>query len=257
MDDSDLLELLFAAARAVRSSLSGVSDWRPHGNRPGQYRIDLVADAAALGVLHDAGLTVLSEESGLTAPGGTSSPAPEGDAPADELLVVVDPVDGSTNASLGIPWYATSLCVLDSEGPRAALVVNQASGVRYEAVRGRGARRDGCPIATTGCRDLAKAVVGISGYPERQPGWAQFRALGSAALDHCAVAEGALDGYRVCGMSRLHGWDYLGGMLICIEAGGAAGELRGDDLVVRDASPRRPAAAATPELLESLLSFEE
>jgi myo-inositol-1(or 4)-monophosphatase len=250
--------VLSEAARAVRSSLSDVTDWRPPGDRPGQYQIDLVADAAALAVLHGAGLTVLSEESGLTAPGGDPSPhAARDDGRAEGFLVVVDPVDGSTNASLGIPWFATSLCVLDSEGPRVALVVNQSSGVRYEAVRGRGARRDGRPIVPSGCRELAKAVVGISGYPTRQPRWAQFRALGSAALDHCAVAEGALDAYRVFGRSRLHGWDYLGGMLICTEAGAAVGELSGEDLVVWDASPRRPSVAATPELLESLLAFEE
>jgi fructose-1,6-bisphosphatase/inositol monophosphatase family enzyme len=257
VDDPDLLEVLSEAARAVHAALSDVTDWRPHGDRPGQYRIDLIADAAALAVLHGAGLTVLSEESGLTGPDGRSPSPGAGDSRHEGSLVVVDPVDGSTNASLGIPWYSTSLCVLDAEGPRVALVVNQASGVRYEAVRGQGARRDGRPIATSGCRDLAQAVVGISGYPQRQPGWAQFRALGSAALDHCAVAEGVLDGYRVCGTSWLHGWDYLGGMLMCTEAGGAAGELGGDDLVVRDASPRRPAVAATSELLQSLLTFKE
>ncbi len=32
-------------------------------------------------------------------------------------MVVIDPVDGSTNASQGIPWFATSLCAVDAEGP--------------------------------------------------------------------------------------------------------------------------------------------
>jgi fructose-1,6-bisphosphatase/inositol monophosphatase family enzyme len=254
MDDADLLEVLSRVVEAIAVALSGVSDWRPHGERPGQYRIDLVADAAALEVLHGAGLAVLSEESGHTVP-GEGGPRPSGSG-GGELLVVVDPVDGSTNASLGIPWYATSLCVLDDRGPRVALVANQSSGVRYEAVRGGGATRDGRPITASGRRDLAHAVIGISGFPARQPGWGQFRALGSAALDHCLVAEGALDGYRVCGGSGLNGWDYLGGMLICAEAGAVSSELQGRDLIVRDGSPRQPAVAATPELLDSLLSFE-
>lgn len=242
MDDESLLEVLTEAARAVRSALSGLGDWRPGGSRPGQYHLDLVADAAALGVLHAAGLGVLSEESGVTGPG------------EPELLVVLDPVDGSTNASRGIPWFATSMCVLDGEGPRAALVVNQSSGVRYEAVRGGGARRDGRPISPSGCRELSEAVIGVSGYPGHHPGWSQFRALGSAALDHCAVAEGVLDGYRLVGGSWLHVWDYLGGMLVCAEAGAVVGELHGNDLVTRDDSLRSPVAAATPELLEGLLA---
>ncbi len=245
MDDRGLLAVLAEAAAAVRDALDQLDDWKPAGVRPGQYRLDLVADSAACRVLHGAGLAVLSEESGLRGPDGPRQ---------DGLLVVLDPVDGSTNASLGLPWYATSLCVLDGAGARVALVVNQATGRRYEAVRGGGAFRDGQPIAPSGCRDLSKAVIGISGFPDLHPGWAQFRALGSAALDHCAVAEGVLDGYRVVGGSSLFGWDYLGGMLLCQEAGAVVGEFFGNDLVVLDDSRRWPVAAATPELLAELLA---
>jgi len=121
-------------ADAVKVALDGVVDWRPRTDKAGQYSIDLVADAAALDVLDRAGVGVLSEESGLRRP----------DRP---VLVVVDPVDGSTNASRRIPWYATSLCALDGDGPAAALVVNQATGERFAAVRGEGATLDGAPIA--------------------------------------------------------------------------------------------------------------
>jgi len=240
VEDDQLLEVLAAAAAAVRAALDGLDDWGPAGARPGQYRCDLAADSAALEVLHGAGLAVLSEESGRSG----------GEGP---LLVVLDPVDGSTNAAHGLPWYATSLCALDDDGPRMALVVNQASGVAYDARRGGGARRDGRTISPSGCRRLADAVVGVSGFPARDPGWAQFRALGSAALDHCAVAEGSLDGYLLVGGSWLHGWDYLGGRLVCTEAGASVGELHGADPVVRDAARRSPVAAAGPELLAALV----
>ena len=40
------------------------SDWGLAGTRAGQYRSDLAADAAGLGVLERAGVGVLSEESG-------------------------------------------------------------------------------------------------------------------------------------------------------------------------------------------------
>lgn len=86
------------------------------------------------------------------------------------------------------------------------------------------------------------ARVGPSSGPSGQP------------LDHCAVAEGVLDGYRVVGGSSLFGWDYLGGMLLCIEAGAAVGEYFGNDLIVLDDSRRWPVAAATPELLAELLA---
>ena len=241
MDDVRLLEVLDEAVGAVRAALDVLDDWGPAGTRPGQYRLDLAADAAALPVLHGAGLAVLSEESGVT-----------GDASAG-LMAVIDPVDGSTNAHRGVPFYATSICVLDAEGPLVGLVVNQATGDRYAAVRGGGAREaTATAITPSGCEDLGSAIVGISGFPGHHPGWAQYRALGAASLECCAVAEGVLDAYMVVGSSTLYGWDYLAGLLICREAGAADGERDGRDLVVRDASSRRPIVAATPALTERL-----
>jgi myo-inositol-1(or 4)-monophosphatase len=245
MPDADaLLEVLVEAVQAVGAALKtvGPQERRLPGERPGQYHLDLVADAAMCAVLHRAGLEVLSEESGRTGPPGT------------ELLVVADPVDGSTNASLGLPWFATSLCILDASGPFAAIVANQVDGTRYEAVRGRGACRNGEPIEPSACDSLSRAVVGVSGLPAYHPGWAQFRALGAASLDLCAVAAGMLDGYRVAGGGTLHSWDYLGAMLVCVEAGVPMEELDGQNLAVPDATPRRPVAAATTTLLEQLRS---
>jgi myo-inositol-1(or 4)-monophosphatase len=245
VDEVRLLQVLGEAAHAVRAALDGLDDWGPAGTRPGQYRLDLAADAAALPILHGAGLEVLSEESGKS--GDSAAP----------LLAVIDPVDGSTNAHRGVPFYNTSICVLDAEGPLVGMVVNQATGTRFEAVRGGGARRDGETIAHSGCTDLSSAIVGISGFPGIHPGWAQFRTLGAAALEFCAVAEGVLDAYSVVGKSTLFGWDYLAGMLICSEVGAVTVDRDGADLVVRDAVPRRPLVAATPLLAEQLLTKEE
>src|SRR5437868_3586993 len=115
MDDDALLAALDDAAAAVAAALAGLGDWGLAGTRAGQYKSDLAADAAAVDVLTRNGLGVLSEESGRH-------------HRERELTVVVDPLDGSTNASRGIPWFATSLCAVDAEGPRAALVVNLEDG---------------------------------------------------------------------------------------------------------------------------------
>ncbi len=240
MDDDGLLRVLDDVAGAVRLALDELDDWGPSGVRPGQYKLDLAADAAALPILHGAGLAVLSEESGVT-----------GDDHG-ELLAVIDPVDGSTNAYRGIPFYCTSVCVLDDEGPRVGLVVNLATGARYAAVRGAGSERDGQALTPSGCTDLSSAVVGITGFPRRHGGWAQFRAFGAAALEFCAVAEGIIDAYMVVGPHTLYGWDYLAGMLICSEAGAVTMERDDADPCVRDDQPRRPIVAATPELAQRL-----
>jgi myo-inositol-1(or 4)-monophosphatase len=243
VDGTAVIGVLDEAARQVKAELERLVDWGLAGTRPGQYRSDLVADRVAVGVLTGAGFSVMSEESGLT-----EVALPHG-------LAVLDPVDGSTNASRGLPWFATSMCVLDSAGPLAALVVNQATGRRYEAIRGGGARRDGAPVTPSGCTDLGASVIGLSGYPRKHLGWKQYRALGAVALDLCAVADGTFDGYLDCA-SNAHGpWDYLGGLLVCEEAGAVVADGLGRDLVVRGHTDRRaPVAAGTPELLEELLA---
>lgn len=244
MDDSALLAVLHDAATAVRSALDGLGDWGPAADaaHAGQYVSDQTADAAALAVLLDAGLGVLSEESGLT----------EG---AREVVVVLDPVDGSTNASRGVPWFATSLCALDADGPRAAVVVNQATGVRFEAVRGGGARCDGSALSPSKATDLGESIAALSGYPRAHLGWKQYRAFGAAALDLCAVAAGMVDAYIDCLVDAHGPWDYLGGLLVCQEAGAAVADALGRPLVCRLHSDRRtPVAAATPELLEDVLA---
>jgi fructose-1,6-bisphosphatase/inositol monophosphatase family enzyme len=167
---------------------------------------------------------------------------------------VADPLDGSTNASRRIPWYATSLCAVDTEGPRVAVVLNLASRRRFTAVRGRGAWADGHRLQAHGPERVGDAIVGLSGYPSRPLGWKQFRALGAVALDLCAVASGTLDGYVDCSPDAHGGWDYLGGLLVCSEAGAAVADAHGRDLVALEHADRRtPVAGATPALLAGLL----
>jgi myo-inositol-1(or 4)-monophosphatase len=240
MRDEVLLEVLHDAASAVRSALDDLTDWGPSGRRTGQYVSDLAADAAAVAVLDRAGLGVVSEESGVSEAGR-------------DVIVALDPLDGSTNAERGIPWYATSLCAVDRDGSRAALVVDQARGVRFEALRGGGARVDGSPLRPTGCTDLGDAVVGLSGFPPERFGWRQYRALGAVALDLCAVAGGVLDAYVDCSRDAHGVWDHLAGVLICREAGGHVTDAFDrplDDLSYE--ARRTPVAAATLPLLDAL-----
>src|SRR5579875_3908832 len=238
---SDLLSVLNRAADAVVEALSAQQDWglvRPGG---AQYHHDLVA-AAAVAVLDAAGLGVLSEESGLH-------------HPERPVTVVVDPVDGSTNASRGLPWWAVSLCALGTSGPLAAVVFSPATGARFEAERGGGARRNGEAVRPAPTSELRNAVVAFNGYPASHFGWAQYRSLGASALDLCAVASGSLDGFVDCSRLGSAPWDYLGGLLVCQEAGAFVSELNGAEVVLRQPGARRTiVAAATAGLLEQLLA---
>ena len=257
--------------------LRASTDWGWSGGRSDQYVHDVVADETLVPGLRSAGLGVLSEESGLVGEGA--------------VTVVVDPVDGSTNASRGVPWYATSLCAVDEEGPlgrsggqpgdggpvpgdpgsgergstdrrcgssvppRRRAVSPPHRAVPMATVVPLGAFDQAEPIGPSACSRLEQAIVGFSGYPPARAGWRQFRVLGAAALDLCAVADGTLDGF--VDIDRAHGvWDYLGGLLVCREAGATVLDLFGEDLVVLDPAVRRaPVAAATPALGAELLDL--
>jgi myo-inositol-1(or 4)-monophosphatase len=241
-DPEYLVAVFHDVAAAIALALGDLDDWGLAGTRAGQYRSDIVADAAALAILDKAGVGTLSEESGLH----------HGDR---AILAVLDPVDGSTNASRHLPWWATSLCALDSEGALAALVVNQATGTTFTAIRGGGAWRDGAVISPSRATRLGDSLIALSGLPAGHLGWGQFRAFGAAALDMCEVAAGGFDGYVDCSVDAHGPWDYLGGLLVCREAGASVADAHGRDLVVRGHGDRRtPVAAATEALQQELLS---
>jgi fructose-1,6-bisphosphatase/inositol monophosphatase family enzyme len=238
-----LLECFDDAARAVREAVTRIDGdgRRARTEVAGQYALDLAADAAALPVLRQLPVRIVSEESGVHDRDGAS------------ITVVLDPVDGSTNCARGISYWATSICALDGDGPLAALIVNHATGTTTAAVRGEGTQRDGARVRASNVERVEDAVIAIAGSLDRPPPWKQFRALGCAALALCDVAAGGLDGSIDAGPYHAP-WDYLGGYLACVEAGAVVRDARGADLVTVDTAARRQLiAAATPALADALM----
>ncbi|MFN0094168.1 MAG: inositol monophosphatase family protein [Dehalococcoidia bacterium] len=146
------------------------------------------------------------------------------------LRWVIDPLDGTTNFLYGIPAYAVSIGLEDSEGALAAVVADAARGELFAAARGRGATLDGRPIEVSRPPNLGVALTGTGfGYDadrrRRQvevvarvlPQVRDIRRGGSAALDLCYLACGRLDAYFEAGLGP---WDYAAGALIVREAGG-------------------------------------
>lgn len=236
----EIVEVLRAATGAVEDALGRQRNWGLTGSVWHQYHHDTVADEAAVKALTEAGLGVFSEESGLH-------------NPERPVVVVLDPVDGSTNASRGLPWWAISMCAVDGEGPLAAVVSCPPTGERFEAVRGEGATRNGRPARPSGAEDIGESVITFNGYPQQNYGWAFFRTLGAAAMDLCAVACGAVDGFVDCSANALAPWDYMGGLLICREAGAVVSEVYGRDLVITGPGQRRALVAAATESLAAAL----
>ncbi len=241
MTPDALVELFTETAAAVHAAVRALAPAarRDRTDRPGQYALDLVADEAACAVLERAPVRIVSEESGVH----------ERDA---AITVVVDPIDGSTNCARDIAYWATSLCALDGDGPLAAVVVNHPAAQHNIATRGAGATRNGQAMRASKAGEMRDAVMGLGGLPRAHLGWKQSRALGCCSLLLCDVAAGGLDGYLDPGAYHAP-WDYLGGMLICTEAGAAVRDARGDELVTVDLDARRQiVAAGTPALLSAI-----
>lgn len=242
MTPAELLGLFERIADGIRDALLPMtgSARRERTAKPGQYSIDLVADAVALRHLRGTGLAVLSEESGRTGPA---------DAP---ITIVLDPVDGSSNAARDLPYWATSICAVDSGGPLAAMVVNQATAVACTAIRDAGAWRDGRRLVSSNVSNVDEAFVAFSGLPTETLPWKQCRILGSAALALTDVASGSLDAFIDAGSWHAP-WDYLGGAMLCREAGATVRDAGRRRIDVVDGSVRRQLfAAGTPALIDAM-----
>ncbi|WP_313813332.1 inositol monophosphatase family protein [Glutamicibacter sp.] len=154
----------------------------------------------------------------------------------------IDPLDGTTNFVRNIAYYCSSagVCQQQDDGSEvwvAGAVLAPALGVEYYAGRGLGAwRRDLRTDHLTqlhGPKDTeAKILATGFGYdPQRREfqasvlgqllgEYVNVRRLGSAALDLCLVAEGALDAYVEFGTQE---YDWAAGALIAEEAGTPVG----------------------------------
>ena len=244
MTPEELIDCFDEVAVAVRDAVTPIdaTTRRARTKVAGQYALDVIADAAAIEILGKAPVRIVSEESGVHERAGSS------------ITVILDPVDGSTNFSRGISYWAISICAIDADGPVAALVVNQASGERVTAIRGQGAYRDGERLTASKATRLQDSVIALSGYPPNPilP-WKQYRALGCASLMLCDVAAGGLDGL-LDSHSNLAPWDYLGGYLACVEAGAVVRDANGEELVTDDPKARRQLiAGGTVALADALM----
>lgn len=240
---SELQKLLREVTNDAVQRLAAVADRREPGERGGQYQLDLIVDGPMVESLLNAGLGVLSEEAGVIEPDRA-------------FVAIVDPVDGSTNASRGIPWFATSIAIVDDDGPVASLVHNHATGERFEAVRGGGAFHDGVAMTPPTPAPIATGIVGLNGPTPLVRPWAQFRTLGASALDISYVASGALDAYIDCDVEAHGVWDYLGAYLVCSELGVLMADAFDRPLVHRDHTARRtPVVAHDEETLAQLVEL--
>lgn len=143
----------------------------------------------------------------------------------EEVVWIVDPLDGTANYLRQIPHYAVSIGVRRKGRLEHAVIYDPRRNELFIATRGWGAQLDSRRIRVSRQDTLAEAVIALSvpqtleeqvGRPLSHRG-AIRRRTGSAALDLAYVAAGRFDGFWGVG---LHVWDLAAGVLLVREAGG-------------------------------------
>lgn len=153
-----------------------------------------------------------------------------------DYLWVVDPLDGTTNYSQGLPLFCTSIALQYRGETIAGVVYAPYVNELFTATKGGGAYMQygsGEPrrIHVSQKQSLGPSVI-ATGFPydkdvnpdnncdnlERiAPHVRDIRRMGTAAYDICCVASGLLDGYWELSLNL---WDVCAGNLILQEAGG-------------------------------------
>jgi myo-inositol-1(or 4)-monophosphatase len=194
--------------------------------------LDRAAEAAVFAELdalaeHGERFSILSEEAGHRRLG------------ADYPLVLVDPVDGSLNAKMGVPFFGAMLAL--QEGPAigdtvVGCVINLITGEGWTAIRKQGASRGGKRITVMPRTDQGRleivafestpsAITIARGLVQRA---GKIRILGSMALAIAHTAAGSFDAF--CAPLPVRVFDMAASLLILAEAGGVATDLEGNPI---------------------------
>ena len=131
-----------AAAAAGRLLAAGVGkplNARPKGTGGDVVTdLDTAAEELIVGRLRAAypGHRIIAEEAGVL----------QGE-PGEEMVWLVDPLDGTNNVAIGMPVYAVGLALCARAEPVLGVVHDPVTGRTWSAVRGKGARGpDGAPL---------------------------------------------------------------------------------------------------------------
>jgi myo-inositol-1(or 4)-monophosphatase len=187
---------------------------------------DRAAQSAALALIRGRhpDHTILAEEDPSTHPApGDAWVIPPG------IVWAVDPVDGTTNFTTGLPFFCVSVGVALDGDPVAGAIYDPIRDEMFLGARGLGVTVDGRPLSTPPPTGLIDAVVGVDWSHDESTRQLiarsadvlvdrcqSVRALGSSALGLAYVAAGRLHAYLNYGLQP---WDVAAGAAILREVG--------------------------------------
>jgi len=267
MEIEELLEISSELRDSVRTYISETADYGEiivRRERDVTRKIDMFAEKALEKSLRSRDLCarIISEELG-------DHVFPKGDDP--KFTLIFDPIDGSTNAILGIPFFCSSIAY----SPKVdyitfddiqASVVATIYGKTFYAVKSENAFFDGKKLPRK-VKGKTKQILSIYTYgadsiPEsliqfqKEAKNVIVRVLGSIAAEICLVAEGVID-VVIDVRGLISGYDIAGAALILKEAGGIVTDLRGKELKSEVGKTQNISliAALEPEMYKRMLDL--
>ncbi len=229
-----LLETLSAIADEVKKAVDLIPTLEERGkdielgaDGTPTSEVDKVAENTVLDYIirHNVPLNVLSEEIGFV------------DYGYDDVLVL-DPIDGTSNCIADVPMYTISMAV--GKGSLAhlhtAYLRNLATGDSMWAVRGQGAYKNGkrMHVRKPDFSDLFMLIYLGNGADPKAFQLAKHikssRSFGCSSLEMALVAEGQADGFYMNSERYSRGIrvvDIAASYLLLIEAGGCIYDLEG------------------------------
>ena len=161
-----------------------------------------------------------------------------GELKGDENIIVIDPIDGTSNFIHGIPHVSIVIAKIINDEVTDGIIYNPILNEFFWSSKGKGAWCNDRRLRVSNRSLLSECLIGtglpfgnsiyknyLSEIDEILRATAGIRRLGSAGLDLAYVAGGKLDGFWE---KDINLWDISAGVLLVKEAGGKVSKINGD-----------------------------
>lgn len=151
------------------------------------------------------------------------------------LIWLVDPIDGTRDFLRGRPGWCVSVALISSGRPLIGILSAPARGEEWSAVAGRGAQRNGAPLAASRRQQFPGARVPADHLHSEDQDLAKVDQPNSIALRIAMVAADEAD--LVATLRWGYEWDIAAATLIAREAGAEVSDAFGHALAYNKRDP--------------------
>ncbi len=160
----------------------------------------------------------------------------------DENIIIIDPIDGTSNFIHGIPHVGIIIAKITKNEITDGIIYNPILNEFFWSSKGKGAWCNDRRLRVSNREILSECLIGtglpfgdriynnyLSEIDEILKSTAGIRRLGAAGLDMAYVASGKLDGFWE---NDLNLWDISSGVLLVREAGGKISKINGKEWTI-------------------------